>query len=1593
MQEVVVVAKPDTATEAVQLVRRQKSATVSDAISAEQMARTPDTNASEAVKRVVGATIQDGKYVIVRGLGGRYSLTLLNGVALPSPDPDLPSGAARSVPGGAAREPDRGQDVHARHARATFAGGALHDRDARLPVAVHAQAAPRNARSIRPATFRQVNTLQGRIARLPRLRRRHARAARSPSPRQTCRLAATDPLFTRRGAGDDGAQRSRTTGISTSTGRCPNWAWAATIGDTVTVAGRKLGYLAIGPSTATAGRGSRPTSRWSAARDRTRSYTPSPLQLDSRHGHRRSSTSAGLLNVGCTLSRDAPPRADLALHPQHRERGDGGHRSARTNGNFVDRLRFRFLERMMQFNQLTGEHAFLGGRLLLELAGPPGVHHQHEPDTRDPAAPAPRGRRRLPRSAPASAHAERTFGELHDDHRRRRHRPHRPVPGDQAQGRRRVSSLAARVARAAIPLRGARRRDSDAVVAGGVRARQHQAGRRRVRRGDDAKTTRSTPTAASTTRYLMGGSRQPRAVPRDRRRALRCRADGSDAGQIARHQPGRDHQTHQPPRPRRPARPSTRSTRSPGRFEPARRLRRHRRAPTPARAVADAVLRLRPPARGRRQPEPARRPTSTTPTCAGNCSRRSSEVLAASTFYKYLEHPIERTAEPAGDGTNLNFENADNAQEWGFELEARVSGGRIRPDARSVLRVGQPHLHHFASQEMAPAIDGVGTVTTTRPLQGQSPYVVNAEIGYRKGGTQLSLLYNVIGPRLIEVGTAGAGDVYEQAFHRLDATWNQKLPHGLTLKISGTNLLNQRFSLRQGNKGDNHGVGDLRLPPRRRWSGVFGMVLRRNKQVSKQGDTAMTTKNRNVFSATAFGAGAVGLGLLALGLAMTGPACSDSMVSTPGTAGSNARGGTTGTAGTGGDGAGGTGGDGAGGTGGDAQHAGTGGTPAAIAGSGGTGGGTAGTGGGAGTGGTGGAACTSPQTIAVAAAITADVTWTPLQHVPAPDGHEGGGARTGDSDDRARHRDQGQRATRRWSSRWAPRSSPTGPRAHPSSSPATRRWARARRATGAASSSWARRRTTRTPTARRPPRRRSSRPTAPPRPTACSAAPIPTTAAARSSTSASSSAASPTCPNREWNNFTFCGVGRGTVDRLHPVAQGRRRLRSSSSAAPSTSSTSSSRQNEDDGFDTDNGWQGKAQFVVIQHVAPRGTDASNGYESDNHASAPSYTAASAHVAAHLQRDVDRQEGLHRRGELRRALPARHGRHVLQPHHHEVGERRRRGPRRGDDGPDHGEHAVHQEQHLLRQHGRGRQLAGGDGDRRHRREDDLHQRRPGTTARSIRCSAIASQPDGAELQAGDRLARPHRRRDAAATTASSTRRRRSSARSGQTTGRRAGPRTRRTEPTATMIHGPLPRRPRGGEGRVSKNGGRHEFSRLFPDCHEPVTASSNGRRPKCQLEANLDRKVLGRRGRTRPAGAADLQPLGRRVHRPGDRKRHRRPGGGAEVRARRRAAGSDAARHPGHRGLPADPRRRGRQPAAGGHDADRQGRGDRSRRRLRAGRRRLRRQAVQRARAGAARGRDHADPQAAARERRQPRRSAAATRSVRSSSTSTATTCS
>jgi outer membrane receptor protein involved in Fe transport len=88
VEVVEVVAQAAKAAEATQLLRRQKSAVVSDNVAAETIAKSPDADAAEVVQRVPAVTIKDDKFIFVRGLGERYSSALLNGSRLPSTDPD-----------------------------------------------------------------------------------------------------------------------------------------------------------------------------------------------------------------------------------------------------------------------------------------------------------------------------------------------------------------------------------------------------------------------------------------------------------------------------------------------------------------------------------------------------------------------------------------------------------------------------------------------------------------------------------------------------------------------------------------------------------------------------------------------------------------------------------------------------------------------------------------------------------------------------------------------------------------------------------------------------------------------------------------------------------------------------------------------------------------------------------------------------------------------------------------------------------------------------------------------------------------------------------------------------------------------------------------------------------------------------------------------------------------------------------------------------------------------------------------------------------------------------------------------------------------
>ncbi|MFA8450398.1 MAG: TonB-dependent receptor domain-containing protein [Bacteroidales bacterium] len=88
LNEIEIVAKASRRTENAILHIQKKAANLIDAISAQQISKAGDNNAASALKRVTGLSVQEGKYVFIRGLSDRYMLTTLNGAEIPSLDPN-----------------------------------------------------------------------------------------------------------------------------------------------------------------------------------------------------------------------------------------------------------------------------------------------------------------------------------------------------------------------------------------------------------------------------------------------------------------------------------------------------------------------------------------------------------------------------------------------------------------------------------------------------------------------------------------------------------------------------------------------------------------------------------------------------------------------------------------------------------------------------------------------------------------------------------------------------------------------------------------------------------------------------------------------------------------------------------------------------------------------------------------------------------------------------------------------------------------------------------------------------------------------------------------------------------------------------------------------------------------------------------------------------------------------------------------------------------------------------------------------------------------------------------------------------------------
>ena len=164
------------------------------------------------------------------------------------------------------------------------------------------------------------------------------------------------------------------------------------------------------------------------------------------------------------------------------------------------------------------------------------------------------------------------------------------------------------------------------------------------------------------------------------------------------------------------------------------------------------------------------------------------EVLATSLFYKQLINPIELEQVTAND--EIQPKNRNEAQVYGVELEARKN---LEPVAEwlSPFEVGMNFTYVQSQINTTPfEFENFAQGISTRPLAGQSPYIVNFDLTYRNDhGTTASLFYNIFGERLFLTSRI-TPSVFEKPAPSLDFSLSQSLGDKMTLKFSAKNLLN-----------------------------------------------------------------------------------------------------------------------------------------------------------------------------------------------------------------------------------------------------------------------------------------------------------------------------------------------------------------------------------------------------------------------------------------------------------------------------------------------------------------------------------------------------------------------------------------------------------------------------------------------------------------------------------------------------------------------------------------------------------------------------------------------------------------------------------
>lgn len=789
---------------AASLLDRQRTATaVTDAVGADQIARSPDSDAAEAARRISGVTLAEGKYVYVRGLGKRYSQTTLNGTSLPSPDPEKSTVPLDLFPAGFLENLTT-QKTYTPDQSAEFSGGVMEIETKEFPNSFTFEASIGTSFNSQSQFAEGFLSYEGGGTDFLGFDD-GSRGLPGPVLEEIGGLAGTrlpaDPAALERlGESFLGTPMAS---FAPRSGTTPgNVDFGFSVGDRTELLGRDFGYLVAGAY----------QNDFRFRDDEVeRKYRASNFNPDLSEESRESanvdySFIRGMQNVNW----GGIGNFNLQLSPDHqlslktlfnRDAEDEARRYVGANrediGGEVFGERIRFVARQIAWGQLGGKHQLLGeNRLEWKLTAARAT--REEPGLRETVYA--RGFGADPDEPftldDTGESARYLYTDLTDDDLSGGVDWTAPLPGDLkikvgASGRSRDRDFDARRLRWRF-LSGSGITSLDSAlsqssIVGRVSAPDQFALTEIVEPGDNYTADDRTLAGYAMLTVPIGALEAVvGARVEDYSLDLRTRS-GSLAESLestdvlpAANLTLRlgDAMNLRAAASRTLDRPEFREL-APFQFTEAASLRQIFGNPSLEIAeVTNADLRW-------------------------EWFPRSGEVIALSGFFKDFDQPIEQVF-IATAGTAYSYQNAESGRLFGAELGIRK---RLDFIAGWLERLTFDGNVAVIASEVGVRTGGIFDPTNlTRDLEGQSPYTVNASLTYRhpEGGPQAGVYFNVFGERIVAAGGSGVPDIVEQPRPVLDLTLKQPLWSHLELKLKAENLLDAAHRWEQSVNGITH---------------------------------------------------------------------------------------------------------------------------------------------------------------------------------------------------------------------------------------------------------------------------------------------------------------------------------------------------------------------------------------------------------------------------------------------------------------------------------------------------------------------------------------------------------------------------------------------------------------------------------------------------------------------------------------------------------------------------------------------------------------------------------------------------------------------